>query len=393
MTLILTIFLLLKIVPGNDPSGEASQTSIFEMGEPSLAGALTVSSQPADQTDCKGNKVTFSVDTQGGAGTIHYLWKRKRPADAAFVAFGAKDSTKLPVYNIGTGSEAPDKTLYQVAVSDQDTETTSLPALLTVNQIIGISPVGVAVYTINEGENLSFKVLSSGNPPSAIQWIKKYGSNDWRDVTDNSIVSGSTSDQLKFTKISVRDSGIYKVRVTFPTRNNTQCTETSTTIRTIHVKAVVDIDPPLFVNLSNRNMTVCPDNLEQAEWNEIQRDILPERAKFYRLHKHTFQFDLSASNFQDNITPISDLVLHWGIFSATSPYGPVLDEAATTLDDSSGQISLHPENIDLEGVTSGNKTYRIIFWLEDRAGNLTPDTLRHIVTLTVAARPEIVSNF
>ena len=393
MTLIPTIVLMLNIIPGNAPSGEISKTSIFDMGESALAGTLIIFSQPADQTDCKGNKVTFSVDTQGGVGTIHYLWKRKRPGDAAFVAFGAKDSTKLPVYNIGTGLEAPDKTLYQVTVSDQVTEMTSLPAILTVNQITGISPVGVAVYTINEGETLSFKVLSSGNPPSAIQWIKKYGSSDWRDVTDNSIVSGSTSDQLKFTKISVRDSGIYKVRVTFPTRNNTQCTETSAITRTIHVKAVIDTEPPLFVNLSNRNITVCPDNLEQAEWNELQHDILPERAKFYRLHKYTVEFDLSANNFHDNITSSSDLVLHWGIFSATSPYGPVLDEAATTLDDSSGQISLHPENIDLEGVTSGNKTYRIIFWLEDRAGNLTPDTLRHVVTLTVPARPEIVAKF
>lgn len=393
MTLISTIFLLLKIVPGNDPSGEISQTTIFEMGESVFAGTLIISSQPADQTDCKGNKVTFSVDAQGGVGTIHYLWKRKRPADAAFVAFGAKDSTKLPVYNIGTGTEAPDKTLYQVTVSDQVTEIISSPALLTVNQITGISPVGVAVYTLNEGESLSFNVLTSGNPPSAIQWIKKYGSNDWRDVTDNSTVSGGTSNQLRFTKISVRDSGIYKVRVTFPTRNNTQCTETSAITRTIHVKPVIDTEPPLFVNLSSRNITVCPDNLEQAEWNDIQQDILPERAIYHRLHKFNTRFDLSFNNFNDNITPGSDLILHWGIFSAASPYGPVMDAAATILDDITGQISLHPENIDLEGLANGSKTYRIIFWLEDRAGNLTPDAFRPVVTLTVPARPEIVAKF
>lgn len=357
------------------------------------AGLLTITLQPEDLNDCKGNKVTFSVGTQGGTGTIHYLWKRKRPADGSFMTFGAKDSTKLPVYNIGVGVEVPDRTLYQVSVSDLETELTSLPAMLTVSQITGISPVGVAVHIINAGESLVLKVLTSGNAPSAIQWIKKYGTNDWRNVADNSRVSGSSSEQLTFTKISVPDSGIYKVRVTFPTKNNSQCTETSQIIRTIRVNPVIDTDPPLFVNLSDNSKILCPDDRETAEWSEMQRDIMPERALFHRLHKFNTQFDLSFTNFCDNITPDSDLILHWGIFSATSPYEPIPDEVSITLENMAGQISLHPENIDLESQPEGGGTYRIIFWLEDGAGNLTPDMLRYKITLTVSSRPEIVSKF
>lgn len=376
MILLSAIFLLLKIVPGND-----------------LANVLTITSQPLDQTDCKGNKVTFSIGTQGGAGILHYLWRRKRPFEAEFSSFGAKDSIKLPVYNVGSGAEAPDQTMYQVTVSDQESILTSLPALLSVNQITGISPVGVAVYTINEGENLDFNVLSSGSGPSAVQWIKKYGNSDWRDVTDNQTVSGSTTAQLRFTNISLSDSGVYKVRVIFPAMNNTKCTETSQITRTIHIKQAIDMEPPFFVNIHNRNTTCCPDDLEQAEWDESQGDIQPERTKSYRMHKFNTLFDLSAAHFFDQITPVGDLVLHWGIFSSVFPFEPMMDEAENILDNMTGQISLHPEDIDLECTSDESNTYRIIYWLADRAGNLTPEINRHIVTLTISPRPEIISRF
>ena len=184
------LFLLLEIAHGQTFPAAMAESTLPVNPRQETPGTLTISVQPADQTDCKGNKVTYSVVAKGGS-ILHYLWKRKRPTDPAFVAFGAADSTKLAVYNIGTGTEAPDGTLYQVTVADLSGTITSRQALLTVNQITGIAPVGIATFTVNEGDNLNFTVLTSGNPPNSYQWIKKFGSNDWRDLTDNTTISGS----------------------------------------------------------------------------------------------------------------------------------------------------------------------------------------------------------
>lgn len=354
---------------------------------------LNIKVQPTNQTDCKGNKVSFSVLIDGNNGIVHYEWLRKRPHDTSFATFGAKDSTKLPVYNIGSGSEAPDGTMYQVHVSDQRGMVTSVIAYLNVNQIAGISPVGVANITLNQGEDLPLKVLTSGNSPLSYQWIKKFGANDWRDVEDDSTISGSQSEQLNFKLISVSDSGIYKIRVTFPTMNGNHCTETSTIARRINVTPIVDSEPPVFVDLGNESKILCQKDLEQASWNDSLRNILPMTANFYQLREHSTIFDLSSSHFSDNLTPADELILHWGIFRNENPALPINDESGTILDNRIGQISLHPEKIDFTSRLVGSLPDQIIFWLEDKSGNLTPDSLRYKIKIVVAQRPEIIRNF
>lgn len=387
------ILLLMKPASGIDFNATIALENYRGSALPFMDNILNIKVQPENQADCKGNKATFSVVAQGGTGPIHYQWQRKRPQDAGFSAFGAKDSTKLAVYNIGSATDSPDGTLYQVTVSDPINLVASSIASLTVNQISGISPVGVATYTLNQGENLWLKVLTSGNTPLAYQWIKKFGSNDWRDLSDDATLSGSQSVQLNFTKIAVKDSGIYKIRVSFPTINGNQCTETSTITRRIYVTPVTDSIPPYFLNLVTQNVTLCQKDLEQAAWNDSLSDILPQRIDYCRFPGQSPVFDLSSAHFSDNLTPNATLILHWGIFAIADPLTPMLDEAGTRLEDMVGPIALHNENIDIGYNPTGEASCRIIYWLEDEAGNLTPQSFRHQIHVMVSRRPEIVSDF
>lgn len=387
------ILLLLKPASGINFNATITLENFRESALHFMDNILNIKVQPENQADCKGNKATFSVVAEWGTGPVHYLWKRKRPQDAGFSTFGAKDSTKLAVYNIGSATESPDGTLYQVTVSDQINLVTSAIASLTVNQISGISPVGVATYTLNQGENLWLKVLTSGNSPLAYQWIKKFGSNDWRDLSNDATLSGSQSVQLNFTKIAVKDSGIYKIRVSFPTINGNQCTETSAITRRIYVTPVADTIPPCFINLVPKNATLCQKDLELAAWNDSLSDILPRRIDYCRFPGQSPVFDLSSAHFSDNLTPNATLILHWGIFTMADPLTPMLDEAGTRLEDMVGPIALHHENIDIGYNPTGEASCRIIYWLEDEAGNLTPQPLRHQIHLIVTRRPEIISGF
>jgi hypothetical protein len=389
--LITCVLQLLKVsLAGSNPENKK-----FWIGNSSISipGSLQIVAQPTDQADCKGNKTVFSVMAEGGIGKLHYQWKRKRPEDSGFLVFGAADSLKLAVYNIGVGNEAPDGTFYQVIVSDQNSSVVSASALLTVNQITGIAPVGVATYNMNQGDNLWFKVLTSGNAPLAYQWIKRYSSGNWRDLSDNSIVSGSQHEQLNFTGLSLADSGLYKLRVTFPTINNNQCIETSSITRKINVKPAPDNQPPVFLLLQDEYISFCPADLALANWNDATGDISPARIDSYRLPGHSTQFNIPIDHFSDNVTQSSDLILHWGIIKVGNPMVVWKDEAGNLLNDWHGQISLHPENIDFPSPESGAQNYRITFWLEDIAGNLTPEDLRHQIELVVLHRPEISRNF
>lgn len=387
--LCLLLFLMVKPISGLG----LSRYSYRDEYKAACTSTLKIVLQPSGTTDCKGNKVTFSTGTEGGTGKIHYLWKRKRPTDSTFSEFGAADSVKLPVYNIGVGKEAPQGTLYQVIVSDQTGLLISESALLTVNEVTAIAPAGVAVYTVDEGTSLAFSVLTSGNAPLSYQWIKKFGTNDWRNLVDNQSILGSQEAQLRLTSLSVADSGIYKVRVSFPTANGNQCAETSSITRTIHVKQVADTIAPNFIGPVNKLMTLCPEDILQAAWDEPLAAIQPAPTSFCTLHKNNDLFDLPDSIFHDNVTPPSELILHWGIRSGKAPFDPVADVAGNLLDDRKGQISLHPEDIDLNGSEESCSTYMIVFWLEDLAGNLTEEAQRYRIEISISQRPLIVSKF
>jgi len=387
------ILLLIKPVEGINISSTNTSKNNSGSALPFMESLLSIKVQPVNQTDCKGNKATFTVVAEGGTGPIHYQWMRKRPQDSGFSLFGAKDSTKLAVYNIGSANDSPDGTLYQVTVSDQITMVPSTIASLTVNQITGISPLGVATYTLNQGENLWLKVLTSGNVPQAYQWIKKFGPSDWRDLADDFTISGSQGIQLNFIKIAVADSGIYKIRVSFPTINGNQCTETSTITRRIYVTPVADTIPPCFVNLVSQNITLCQKDLEQAAWNDSISDIFPHRLDYCRLPNQSPVFDILYDHFSDNLTPNAKLKLHWGIFTLANPRMPLQDDAGASLADMIGPIALHSEFIEIVYNPTGEASCQVIYWLEDETGNLTPEPQRYGLNVTVTKRPEIVSDF
>ncbi len=393
IVIIIPLCFILKFLTGAESSEKSIRFTYLESSLITSPGPLRIIVQPTDQSDCKGNKVTYSIVVEGGIGTIHYQWRRKRIGEAGFVTFGARDSIKLPVYNIGTGLEAPDKTQYQVMVTDQDSTLTSAIASLLVNQITGISPTGVATYNLNQGDNVAFKALYSGSSPLSFQWIKKYGTNDWRDLSDNVRVSGSNSAQLTLKKITLADSGLYKVRVDFPTLNGNQCTETSSITRKINVSPIVDTEPPTFINSDTRLFHFCPDDPELANWNESMSNILPLGKCVYQFQKYSTVFDLPVANFADNITPSEELILHWGIFESGSQLKAIKDSSGLLLSDIIGQISLHAQNIDFENSTESNRIFQVIFWLEDEAGNLTPEPSRHKIIVEILPRPIILSNF
>lgn len=225
-----------------DPSTVSCNNTASPAVPVTVNPALVITVQPASQSDCKGNSVIFGSAISGGAPPIIYTWRRKKPGEPFFTNITADPDITYPamgtmhVDKIG-GANNPSGTHYQVVISDAcgNSVTSLLPAILTVHEITGITPVTNNLQ-ICDGQSLSYAVTTSIMPLS-YQWLK-----DGVEIMNGEVYSGTTKDILTITHASPEENGIYQVRVVFniTTPNNngggaTACYTTSTLDRNLIV--------------------------------------------------------------------------------------------------------------------------------------------------------------
>lgn len=212
---------------------------------------LAIVTQPVSQSDCYNNSVLFSVSISGGAAPITYTWQRKTPSDVVFSDIvGDPDITypingQMLISNIGSATN-PDGTEYQVRITDNaGSDLTSNPVTLTVNQVGSMSPVDI-ITTICEGENAGFSAVTIGETPISMIWEK-----DGVPVSDDGVISGSTTTSISFTNSRPSDAGEYRLTVTFPMTqpnndpgNPNNCVYTSIIYRTLVVNPLPVLSGP-----------------------------------------------------------------------------------------------------------------------------------------------------
>ena len=227
-------------VPANTTAGTYSGTITVKNanGCVSLGNTFTVTvnpipvitTQPHDELDCEERIVSFNVVATGSGLT--YIWQRKKPS-GNFADIPSEPNVSYP--NPGTirlqyvgNSDAPDGTQYRVVITNSDNcSITSQIATLSVNEIIGITP-GATKDTICQGANYSYLVTTS-KPLNVVsyQW-KKYDSPGlWLPVIDGGVISGATTDNLKFTGATPSQSGDYEVTISFNKTGPDTCKVTS----------------------------------------------------------------------------------------------------------------------------------------------------------------------
>lgn len=192
-----------------------------------------ITTQPQNQLDCEGHIVSFNVVATGSGLT--YAWQRKKASDS-FTDIPMVGETNVSYPSPGTirlknvgNSDAPDGTQYRVVITNTDNSSvTSDPAILTVNEITGITPTSTNV-TICQGRNSSYQVTTS-YPINVVsyQWKKKDSQGLWVNVTDGGAISGATTNHLVFTGATPSESGKYKVTVVFHS-SGADCNVTSDT--------------------------------------------------------------------------------------------------------------------------------------------------------------------
>lgn len=220
-------------------SGLSSGTSVItyaDINGCSITTTVTVNpkpvitTQPIDQTDCKGNDVDFTA-AYSAVGSVNYQWQSSTDGGANWNDIsGANGSSSfspiiLSLSNIGVDGLSVNQTRYRLIITDGNgCSTTSNSAILTVNSITAIT--GSTTSTLCEGQNISFTASTAGVSPISFQWVKHTSSGNWDDVPD------ATTQTISFANITIAEAGEYKVRaifsITVPNNNySTTCTETN----------------------------------------------------------------------------------------------------------------------------------------------------------------------
>lgn len=153
-----------------------------------IASAPSITAQPASQTICTGQPVTFSVTATGS--NLAYQWRK------GGTAITNATSSSYTINSVATG----DAGSYDVQVGNACTTLTTTAATLTVNQTpaIGTQP---APQTVCVGEPASFSVVATGTNLT-YQWRK-----------GGVAINGATSSTYNIPSATTGDAANYDVVV------------------------------------------------------------------------------------------------------------------------------------------------------------------------------------
>src|ERR1019366_771604 len=172
--------------------------------------ALSIATQPANQSVTVGQAATFTV-TATGNGTLTYQWNKNGIAIG-----GATSST----YTTPSAASSDSGAQFNVVVTDSSGNVTSNAATLTVTA----TPVAPSIttqpssQTVTAGQTAAFTVTANGTAPLTYQW-----------KNNGTAISGATSSAYTTPATSASDNGaLFTVTVTNGTGNVTSNAATLT---------------------------------------------------------------------------------------------------------------------------------------------------------------------
>ena len=164
--------------------------------------APVINAQPASQVTARSNTVVFTVNATG-TGPLAYQWSKNGTNLIAAANISGVASSTLTLANVTTNNNGN----YSVTITNLYGKVTSSNASLAVfiAPQITASPTN---RTVAVGTNVTFAVGVSGTGPLNYQWFKDGGA-----LADGGNISGSTSNILKISALTVSDNGGYSVIV------------------------------------------------------------------------------------------------------------------------------------------------------------------------------------
>ncbi len=165
--------------------------ALYAAGAAGKCKALSITTQPQNQSVAVGSNATFTI-AAAGLAPLSYQWRFNgvaisRATNASFTVTNAQSS------NAGS---------YSAVVTNSTGSVTSAVAVLTVMvpPTITAQPTSQSVAV---GANTSFSITASGTPPLSYQWL-----------FNSAVIGGATSTSLTLLNVQPANAGSYTVVVT-----------------------------------------------------------------------------------------------------------------------------------------------------------------------------------
>jgi hypothetical protein len=170
-------------VVSNSAGATTSDNAVLTVMAAASAPAFTT--QPASQTVTAGSAVTFAALANGSPAPT-YQWQMNGTN-----ILGAT-GTSYTITNSGLSNAGT----YLIVAANAAGSATSDGAVLTVNTVPTIT-TQTTNQTVNAGQNATFTIIGSGNPPPAYQWQGSVdGGTTWTNLANSTAYSGVTTSTL-----------------------------------------------------------------------------------------------------------------------------------------------------------------------------------------------------
>jgi Ig-like domain CHU_C associated len=196
----------------------------------SILPKLTITVQPIDFTNCKGNSASFALTTTGQ--NINYTWQRQKPGESQFTDLTINDlkvsqinANNLKITTIGDINN-PHLSQYRCKVSDgSGIILFSSPVVLHVNSVTGSLPNKVICFGANIIQDIALTLTIAGKI-QGIQWQGNTDSTSWQNLNDTLGISGSKTSKLNIISAKTIHNQQYRAQFTFNSSSGT-CTEST----------------------------------------------------------------------------------------------------------------------------------------------------------------------
>lgn len=167
-------------------------------GGSTTTNPVSIVSQPQSRTNNAGTTATFTVGATGTA-PIYYQWRKGDSNLQNGDRISGATSATLQITSVTKADEGS----YTCVVSNEKPSIeVSQPATLTVyDPVITTQPTSRTNLT---GQSTVFQTFAAGTPPLTYQWYKNNSP-----LSDGGNISGSTTNFLTITNLTVADSGDY----------------------------------------------------------------------------------------------------------------------------------------------------------------------------------------
>lgn len=225
------------VVNGNCPGSATSNPGILTVGS-----ALSITSQPANQTVCAGANVNFSIAISGTA--TGYQWQESTDGGSTWnnitnggIYSGATTTTLTLTGVLGSMNNYQ----YRCVVSGSCPSINSNPAILSVNTAPNITTQPANGSSVCAGQNTSYTVIATGTG-IGYQWqLSTDGGTNYSNLSNGGVYSGVTTGTVNITGATIGMNN-YKYRCVITGTCSPAATSSASTL-TVYTAILITASP------------------------------------------------------------------------------------------------------------------------------------------------------